>query len=399
MTQGSPTLPSIRLKPRGGKRLLRGHPWIYSNEIAMDREVKALPAGSLVELVGDDGHRLGVAMFNPQTLISARLLSRDPKAEIDQAFLAGRLRRALAIRERLIEAPCYRLIHAEADGLPGTVVDRFDDTLVVQVNSAGMERLTPPLLAALDEVVAPGRVVLRNDSPARAQEGLDSRVEVVKGRLEGPVELVENGARFFADVIQGQKTGWFFDQRENRAWASRLAGGARVLDCYAFTGGFGIAAALAGAGKVTLLDRSGPALDLAGQAAEANGVAERCAYLKAEVFGELGHLAKSGESFEVVIADPPAFVKSKRELAQGIKGYRKLARLAAALVARDGFLVIASCSHHVDAASFAEQVRRGLMDAGREARLLRCAGAGADHPQHPALPESAYLKALFLALD
>lgn len=395
----SGSLPLVRLQPQRSKRLLRGHPWVYSNEIEMAPETKALAPGSLVGLVGADGHRLGVALFNPHTLISARLLSRDPDETVDEAFLAARLRRALSIREALFDEPYYRWIHAEADGLPGTVVDRFADTLVLQVNTAGMERLTPMLLDALERVAAPRRIVLRNDSPLRRLEGLEIMTAAVKGQLDDPIEVLENGARYFAHPLEGQKTGWFYDQRENRAWAARLATGARVLDAYSYAGGFGLLAARAGAAEVTLIDRSEAALRLAEAAAEANGVASRCRFVKAEAFAELRRHAAAGERFGLVIADPPAFVKSKRELKQGIKGYRKLARLAAGLVAADGYLVLASCSHLVDAASFAEQVHRGVLDAGRQGRLLRSAGAGPDHPVHTALPESAYLKALFLALD
>jgi 23S rRNA (cytosine1962-C5)-methyltransferase len=262
-----------------------------------------------------------------------------------------------------------------------------------------MERLTPLLIDALNQVVAPAAIVLRNDSAVRRLEHLPEAVEVVQGRLDGPIALEENGARFFADLEGGQKTGWFYDQRDNRAWAAKLAEGQRVLDCYAFAGGFTVQAALAGADAVTSVDRSQGALDLAARAAEANGVAGRCRFVKAEVFQEMQRRAAAGERYGLVIVDPPAFVKSRKDLAQGLKGYRKMVRLAASLVAEGGFLLAASCSHHVDPDSFAEQVKRGLQDARREGRILRTAGAAPDHPVHPALPESAYLKAQVLALD
>lgn len=395
-------LPVVRLKAGAQSRLVRGHPWVYSNEVEMDAATRELPPGGLVRLVDGRGESLGTALFNRQPLIAARLLSRRSDVTIDRDFLAARLARALAIRERLYDQPFYRLCHAEADGLPGTVIDRFGATLVLQVNTAGMARLLPDLLAALDRLVEPETVVLRNDSPARELEGLPLEVEVVKGRLQGPSELVENGARYLADLRDGQKTGWFYDQRDNRALAARLAaglGGGRVLDAYCYTGGFALQAALAGAAEVVAVDRSQPALDLAAAAAELNGVAARCRFVKAEVFTDLAHRARDGERFDLAIVDPPAFVKTRRELPQGLKGYRKLLRLAAMVVKPGGLLVAASCSHHVDFPAFGEQLRRGLHDAGREGRILYQRGAGPDHPVHPFLPETAYLKLQVVAVD
>ena len=391
--------PRLRLKPGAQKRLLRGHPWVYSNEIEKDPALKSLPLGVLARVESSDGEALGTACYNRLPLIAARLLTRDPKAEIDADFLAAKLRRALAIRERLFEAPYYRLIHAEADGLPGAILDRFGDAVVLQNNSAAMERLAEPWLAALDQVLAPKRILLRNDSTARKLEGLETGVETLRGGFDQPLELIENGARYLADPGGGQKTGWFFDQRENRAWAARFAKDARVLDGYCYTGGFAIQAALAGAREVVAVDRSEQALVLAERAAALNGVATRCRFERAEIFSFLQRQASSGERYDLVIVDPPAFIKSRKELWQGAKGYRKLARLAAGLVAEQGTLFIASCSHHMAPPDFAEQVRRGVNAAGREARILRSSGAAADHPVHPALPESAYLKALTLALD
>ncbi len=392
-------LPSVTLKPHGEKRLGRGHPWVYSNEVEMDAAAKAVPPGGLVRLCDRRGRYQATAFFNRHPLIAARVLSRDEAQPIDKDFLARRLRRALEIRERLIGVPYYRLAHAEADGLPGVIIDRFGGALCLQVNTAGMELLTPQLLEALNEVVAPECIVLRNDGGVRKLEQLDEYVEVVQGSLDGPVPLEENGARFFADLQGGQKTGWFYDQRDNRAWAARLAAGERVLDCYAFAGGFTVQAVLAGATEVVSVDRSQGALDLAAEAAAANDVSERCRFVKAEVFQELQRQARGGERYGLVIVDPPAFVKTKKDLAQGLKGYRKMVRLAAPLVAEGGYLLAASCSHHADLESFAEQVKRGLMDAGRGGRILRTSGAAPDHPVHPALPESAYLKAQILALD
>lgn len=396
----------VRLKPGAQKRLARGYPWAYSNEIEMDAEAREVPPGGLVRLVDSRGEALGTALFNRQPLIAARLMSRRSDVSVDRDFLAARLARALEIRKGLFDQPFYRLCHAEADGLPGTVIDRFGPALVLQVNTAGMARLLPDLLAALDRLLEPETVVLRNDSPARDLEGLGREVEIVKGKLEGARELVENDARYLADLREGQKTGWFYDQRDNRALVGRLTaglqgglGGGRVLDAYSYTGGFAVQAALAGAQEVVAIDRSQAALELAAEAAELNGVGGRCRFVKAEVFADLAERARAGERFDLVVVDPPAFVKTKRELPQGLKGYRKLLRLAALAVKPGGILVAASCSHHVDAPAFSEQLRRGLQDAGREGRILYQRGAGPDHPVHPFLPETAYLKLHVAALD
>jgi 23S rRNA (cytosine1962-C5)-methyltransferase len=390
---------TITLQPGRQKRAEGGHPWIYSNEIAMDAAAKALPAGGLVTVRKADGKGLGVATFNPHPLVSARLLSRDATQKIDRTFLARTLRRALSLRGRLFTEPCYRLVHAEADGLPGLVVDRFGKALVCQFNTAGMALLEADVLAALDQVLEPEIVVLRNDSPARLAEGLATETRVVKGSVDEPIEFVENGARFHADLTGGQKTGWFFDQRANRRFIAGLARGGRVLDLYTFAGGFAVQAAVAGAREIVGIDRSEPALALAKKAAILNGVAERCVFRRAEVFAEMERLAQEGERFDVVIADPPAFIKAKKDVGAGLRGYRKLAHLAGALVAKGGFLFLASCSHNADLPAFAEAIRRGIVDTGRQARILRTSGADADHPVHPALPESAYLKAQIFLLD
>ena len=391
--------PTVRLLPGHDKRVALGHPWIFSNEIAMDAAAKALPPGILVNLVTANGKNLGVGTFNPHTLIAARLLSRDIGTRVDTRFFVMRLERALGLRRRLYDAPYYRVIHAEADGLPGLVLDRFGDVLACQINTAGLERLEDDLIAAMKEVLAPRAIVLRNDTAARALEGLAGEERVAFGELAPPVEIVENGARFLIDPIAGQKTGWFYDQRENRRFVARLAAGARVLDLYCFGGGFGIEAALAGADEVLALDRSEAALEWAAASAKLNGVDQRCRFLRGEAFAELERLHAQGERFDIVIADPPAFARSKKDLGPALRGYRKLARLAAALVAKGGVLFIASCSHQVEAEAFAQEVRRGIHDAQREGRVIASSGAAPDHPVHPFLPESAYLKAETLVLD
>jgi 23S rRNA (cytosine1962-C5)-methyltransferase len=391
--------PSVILLPGRDRRAAGGHPWVYSNEVRMDAGVKGLVPGSLVTMRRADESALGVAMFNPHTLIAARLLDRDAARPIGRRFLLRRLERALKLRGRLFDTPYYRLVHAEADGLPGLVVDRFGSVLVVQSNAAGMARLEPLVLETLGDLLRPEAIVLRNDSPARALEGLPPETRMAAGKLEGVVTVHENGATFRADLLAGQKTGWFFDQRDNRRFVAALAREARVLDLYCFTGGFALQAALAGAAAVVGIDRSEPALALAAEAAVRNGVAETCTFRRGEAFAEAARLAGTAERFDIVIADPPAFAKSRKEAPAALRGYRKLARLAASVAAPSGILFLASCSYHVGAEEFGETARRGLADAGRAGRILRSAGADADHPIHPALPESAYLKTLTLALD
>ena len=390
--------PTIRLLAGHAKRLRAGHPWIFSNEIAMDAAAKALEPGTLARVIDAGGEALVCATFNPHSLIAARVVDRDPEAPLDAGAIARRLTRARDLRDRLIGAPFYRLIHAEADRLPGLVVDRFGDVLVVQANTAGAERLLPVIAEALDATLKPRGIVYRCDSAVRRLEGLDGYVRTSGATPDAPVAVPEGGVTFRADLIAGQKTGWYFDQRDNRAFVAALASGARVLDLYCHGGGFGLRALAAGAAAATLVDTSQPALDLARAAAEASGLTT-ASFARADVFAYLESRGAAREVWDVVITDPPSFVKSRKDLGAGLRGYRKLARLAAAVVAPGGILAIASCSHNVDAPTFDEQVRRGLGDAGREARILRASGAAPDHPLHPALPESAYLKCLVLQVD
>lgn len=391
--------PVVRLLPSRHKRVMEGHPWVYSNEVAVDAAAKSLAPGTVVKIAAADGRMLGTAFFNPHSLIAARMLSRDADAAIDADFLATKLKSALALRDALFDRPFYRLVHSEGDGLPGLIADRFGDVVVCQLNAAGMDRLSTELLAALDAVLAPKAIVFRNDTPARSLEGLERIVAVAKGEVAAPIAIEEGGARFFIDPRAGQKTGWFFDQRDNRAFMASLAKGRRVADFYSYTGGFAIRAALAGAREVSAFDSSEPALDLARKSADANGVAALCRFAKAEAYGEMERLGGAGERFEVVICDPPAFVKSRKDLNAGAKGYRKMARLAAGIVAPGGFLFAASCSHNMPADRFGEEIAKGVAQTGRSGRVIRQAGASPDHPIHPLLPESAYLKAAVLQLD
>ena len=389
--------PLIRLAPGGDRRVKAGHPWAFSNEIAMTPALRALPPGGVVRLEGDDGVRHGAWQFNPHSLIAARRLDTDPAAGCDAAWYRARIGACLGLRERLFDTPFYRLVHAEADGLPGLIIDRYGDAVAMQANTAGMEAATPHILAALQDLFAPRVVVARNDSAVRKLEGLEEAVTLLHG-TDGTATVEESGLRFPVDLLGGQKTGWFFDQRANRAMVARFCAGRTMLDAFCHTGGFGLAAAAAGAASVTLLDRSEHALDLAMQGARLAGFGDRVTALKAEALEQLERMTASGRRFEVVVADPPAFAKTRKDQPAALRGYAKLARLAAGLVAPDGILFIASCSHHVAPPDFAEAVSWGVHKARREARILASVGAGPDHPVHPALPESAYLKGLLLHL-
>jgi 23S rRNA (cytosine1962-C5)-methyltransferase len=383
--------------PKGQRaRAREGSPWIFSNEIRMDPAAKALSPGTLVNVRGEDGRAFGTGYFNPKSLIAVRLLAADCDVAVDAAFFGERLKRALALRTAIYDRPFYRLFHAEGDGVPGLVIDRFDDHLTVQIGTAGIEKQIESIMAALEEVLKPKTIILRNDAPSRALEGLEAYVKMRKGEAKR-IAVEENGARYIADLSEGQKTGWYYDQRDNRAFIAPFAKGKSVLDAYSYTGGFGILAAKAGAKDVVCLDSSAPALAIAEESARLNDV--RIKPVKADVFEELERLKAASESFDIVLADPPPFVKSKKDLEPGAKAYRKLARLAAEVTAPGGVMMIASCSHNIPPERFAAECAQGLVRAGRRAAMIRQAGAGPDHPVHPLLLESAYLKALVYALD
>jgi 23S rRNA (cytosine1962-C5)-methyltransferase len=393
-------LPIIRLHPQRHRRAEGGHPWVYSNEIVTDDPAaKSTPPGALVEFRTHDKKLIGRGSYNGKTLIAGRIFTYKPLEQIDGDFLRARLSDALALRGKLIADPYYRLVHAEADGLPGLIIDRFGGHLSVQLNTAGMEALWPLLEPALVDLLKPQSIVLRNDSGSRALEGLAREVTLARGKAAGAIEIAENGLVFFADPQGGQKTGWYFDQRDNRALVAHYAKGvASMLDLYCNAGGFAVQAAKAGAKRVTGVDSSEAALALAAKAAARNKLAQ-CTFERADVFEYLERGIKNKECHEIVVADPPTFVKSRKDMASGARGYRKLAKLSAGVVAPGGLLFIASCSYNMQLPDFTEQVARGLNEAGRAGRILHTVFAAPDHPVHPHLPESAYLKGLLLRLD
>ena len=389
--------PLIRLNPGQERRLKSGHPWAFSNEIHMLPEFRQMPAGLAVRLEGDDGWRLGTFAFNPHSLIAARQLDRDPAAEIDEGWVRRRIAAAAALRARIEDSAFHRLVHAEADGLPGLVVDRYGGLAVVQANSAWSDRMMPEIVTALLDELPLHAVVARNDSPAREQEGLSPEVTLLHGS-DATAVVEEGGIRFAVDPLSGQKTGWYFDQRRNRDRVAALASGARVLDVFCHVGAFGLRCAAAGASAVTLVDSSAPALELGLAAAAANGLAAVQAR-RGDAFEVMAEAARAGEQYDIVVCDPPAFAKSKKDQAAGLRAYGRMARLAAALVAPGGFLFVASCSYHAPLEAFAAMVAEGVWRARRGGRVLATTGAGPDHPVHPQLPESAYLKAQLWQVD
>jgi 23S rRNA (cytosine1962-C5)-methyltransferase len=393
----TPDRPLLRLNPGQGRRLRAGAPWVFSNEIAMRPEYRQFPPGNLVRLEADDGARLGTFMFNPHSLIAARRLDRDPAVRIDADWLRTRLASALSLRERCFDAPFYRLVHAEADGLPGLIIDRYDDIAVLSANTAGMERLTPLIVETLLALLPLRAIVARNDSAARKLEALPESVALLHGD-DASATVTEGNVRFPIDPLAGQKTGWFFDQRPNRDRVAALASGARVLDVFCHTGAFGLRCATAGAHAVTMVDASAPALALAQQAAARNNVADHVATQRGDAFEIMTALAAAQEQYDIVVCDPPAFARSRKDAEAGLRAYGRMARLAAPLVAPGGFLFVASCSHHAGLDAWAAQIGFGLLRARREARILATSGAGPDHPVHPHLPETAYLKAQLLQL-
>ena len=392
--------PVVRLIPKANARAIRhGAPWVYANELVTDRRTKKLEPGTLARLEDAERRPLGLVAVNPMSKIIARMLDSDPEAVPDQAWFEARLARALALRARLHDAPFYRLVHAEADGLPGVVIDRFGDTCVVQPNAAWAERLLGPLCAALLATTGCTNVLKSASGRTRALEGLDDASGVLAGAApDAPVPVPMNGATYMADLTGGQKTGLFYDQRPNHAFAAGLARDARVLDVFSHVGGFSLAALAQGAAQALAVDGSAPALDLARKGAEASGVADRFETRQGDGFDTLAALAGEGARFDLVICDPPAFAPSRNALDAGLRAYERIARLAAPLVAEGGYLVLCSCSHAADLQQFRSASIRGIGKAGRQGILLHTGFAGPDHPQLPQLAESAYLKALFFRL-
>ncbi len=396
----SDTRPVIRLRPKMDPRRIRhGFPWAYANEVVTDRRTRAMAPGTIAVLEDDQRSPLALVAVNPDSKIIARVVDMDVAATIDTDWFAARLQRALDLRLRLFDAPFYRLIHAEADGLPGVVIDRFGDVLVIQPNAAWADARIDMLAQAAMNVTGATVVIKNAAGRARSLEGLDDVSRVLHGaEPDGPIPVPMNGATYMADVTGGQKTGLFYDQRPNHAFAADLARDARVLDMFSHVGGFGLAALAGGATSALCVDGSVPALELAAQGAAAMGASERFEARQGDAFDVLTALGEEGAQFDLVICDPPAFAPAKPALDAGLRAYERIARLSAALVAPGGILVLCSCSHAADLDKFRQACVRGIGRAGRAPALIRTGFAGPDHPLMPQLAESGYLKALFFRL-
>lgn len=391
--------PILRLKPKVNARAIRhGFPWVYDNEVVTDRRTKAIAPGSIATLEDSERNPLATVAVNPGSRIVGRVLDRDPAAVIDVHWLRDKLAVALAHRERLFDQPFYRLIHAEADGLPGVIVDRFGDVAVFQPNAAWAEALADEMAAMLAEVAGVTTVIKNASGRARALEGLDDETRVLLGPEVERVEVPMNGATYIADLKGGQKTGLFFDQRPNHAFAASLARGQKVLDVFSHVGGFGLAALAAGAESALAVDGSEAALKLAEEGAALGGVAERFTIRKGDAFDVLAALGDEDARYGLVVCDPPAFAPNKQALEAGLRAYERVARLSAVLVEEGGYLVLCSCSHAATLDKFRQACIRGIGRAGRNAQLVATGFAGPDHPMHPQLAESGYLKALTFRL-
>ena len=395
------TLARIQLKKDQERRLLAGHDWVYSNEIEThETPLKSLEPGQPVEVVSKRGRWLGYGYANPHSLIAVRMTSRQREHPLTASVFVERIQRALALRERLYPSPFYRLLHGEGDALPGVIVDRYADLLVVQITTAGMERERANLLTALEQIIRPQRILLRNDTAARAQEGLEAGVEWALGEDQGEIELSEGGLRFRVSPVLGQKTGWYFDQAENRQRLQRLAVSGPVLDCCCYLGAWGLRAAAAGASSVTCIDSAATALAALQANAQLNGLEGRISAIQGDAFEVLRSLRDDGVRFEMVMLDPPAFIKRRRDFADGQRAYQRLNRLGLELLSEGGLLLTSSCSFHMDRDTFLQSVQQAARRNGRRLQLILSGSQGPDHPIHPAIAETAYLKTLVLrALD
>jgi len=391
----STNLPVLMLKRNEQRRLDAGHLWIYSNEVdARKTPLSGFEPGSLVAIQSSVGKTLGIGYINPHSLICARLLTRRPRSVIDAAFYERRLRSALQLRESLFEHPNYRLVYGESDGLPGLVIDRYGDVLVVQITTAGMEAVRDLLLDVLNRVLAPSGILLRNDTPVRALEGLSQDPEII-GEVPETVTLEEGGVQFEVPLAAGQKTGWFYDQRSNRTAMHKYVRSKRVLDVFSYIGAWGLQAAAAGASEVCCVDSSPVAQSFLEKNAAANGLVDRVRHETGDAFDVLKSMQEEKQRFDVVIVDPPAFIKRRKDIKTGEQGYARLNRLALQVLAPDGILISCSCSMHLAAERLQSILYQSARKQGRQLQLLERGFQTLDHPVHPAIAETAYLKAFF----
>ena len=389
----------IVLKAGREKSLRRRHPWIFSG--ALERVTDQPKAGDTVEVRDSSGKTWARAAFSPQSQIRARVWTFDPTEEVDAAFFRNRLMRALAVRESLPavkHSNALRLVHAESDGLPGLVVDRYADVLVAQFLAAGVERWRDPILDALAELTGCEAIYERSDAETRKLEGLEPRAGFVRGnRAASRCPIIEYGLNFKVDVEQGQKTGFFLDQRENRQRVRALAAGREVLDGFCYTGGFSIAALAGGARRVTAIESSAPALEVARENLAANPFdAAKVQFVHGDVFAQLRALRDRAAQFQMVILDPPKFAPSAAQVKNAARAYKDINLLALKLLAPGGLLATFSCSGGVSAELFQSIVAGAALDAGADAKIIERFGAAADHPVALEFPEGEYLKGLLV---
>lgn len=395
----STALPKLYLKKNEERRLGAGHLWVYSNEVDTKKTpLKSLEPGATVALYSQRGIFCGNAYVNPQSLICARVFSfRDDQA-LDKDLLVMRIKAAVELRDSLYDFPAYRLIHGEGDLLPGLVVDRYDSVLVVQISTAGMQAVESEVIEALVECINPSAVHVRSTSAIREIEGLDSREETIVGKLPEVVQIKENGLLFDVQILKGQKTGWFYDHRENRQLLQRYCQGKRVLDAYSYLGAWGINALAGGASEVVAIDSSQTACDGAVHNAKLNQFDAKYSIVKSDVAECLAKLKDSSEKFDVIVLDPPAFIQRAKDKRNGTEKYRKINSLATKLLSKNGLLVSASCSHHLTDSDLQRVMLQSARSAGCGLQVLARGHQGPDHPVHAAIPETEYLKAIFARL-
>jgi 23S rRNA (cytosine1962-C5)-methyltransferase len=390
----------LYLKKNEDKRLRKGHSWVFSNEVDTQRSpLEQFTAGDLVQIIDAEGKGLGTAYVNPQTLICARLLSRKANLKCGSNFFKDRLSNALNLRKKLFSKPYYRLVYGESDGLPGIVIDRFGPVLSVQITTVGMEQSKEALFTALIDLLSPEAIILKNDNGQRQLEGLSMESELAYGKLPEPLIIEENGAKFVVDILGGQKTGWFYDHRSSRAQLASFANGQRVLDLFSYTGAWSIPAAIAGAIEVTCVDASQGALTLAEENAKLNQVQDKMRFVRSDVFDFLKQARLDNELYDIIVLDPPALIKRKKDFKQGYEAYRRLNHLALQVLSKNGILISASCSHHLSRENLHEILRSSGRHIDRHLVFFASGGQGPDHPIDPAAPETEYLKTYFCSVS
>lgn len=386
------TLPVLVLKKNEERRIKTGHPWVYSNEVDTKKSpLKNYTAGETVWVQDYRGKLLGTAYINPNCLICARFISRKSGTILDQSLITHRLKIALGLRQRFFSEPYYRLVYGESDGLPGLVVDRFDQTVVVQINTAGMEAQKQAIVAALEKAIKPSCIILRNDSPMRQTEGLEHYVETALGTAPEQLRIQENACHFEAPTLEGQKTGWFYDHRINRQAMQSLVKDKRVLDVFSYLGAWGIQAACAGASEVICVETSAKDCDWIEKNADLNKQ-DQVKVIQGDAFETLKALNQAQEKFDLIILDPPAFIKRKKDFKEGLNAYHRINQMAIQCLHKDSLLISASCSYHMKNEDLLGVLHQSARHLDRQAVIVAQGHQGPDHPIHPAISETAYLK-------